>query len=319
MTTRLPACFLVGATATGKSEIAVEMAERLGMEIVSADSRQLFRGMEIGTAAPDAGLRRRVPHRLVGVASPSDCWSAGRYMSAALEALREIAARGMGALIVGGSGLYVKALRQGLARLPADATVRERLRQDCARHGSSVLHERLLRMDPDAARRIHPRNVERLVRALEIYQITGRPASTLQREGSPRASVFPAPMYGLDMPRKLLYRRIEARVDRMFEAGLLDEVRRLLARGFGEGWPAYRTLGYPECERCIRGEIDEATARAEIKRKTRHFARRQLTWFRGQADLEWFAWTGEGLEALVERLCSRSRRAPPVPLPEAGA
>jgi len=313
-TDHIRAWFLVGPTAVGKTDVAVALAEKVGAEIISADSRQCYQGMEIGTAAPDAVALERVPHHLVGIAPPTEHWSAGRFAREATTILRGLARRSVAALIVGGSGLYVRALRSGLAELPSDPAVRARLKEQCERSGAPALHARLAEVDPVTAARMHPRNAERVVRALEIVEITGQAPSDLQREAADRMATFRAPIYGIRTERERLYERIEARVDRMFDGGFLDEVRRLLAEGFDEDWPGYRTLGYPEAVRCIAGEISEEAAKVEIKKKTRHFSRRQFTWFRGEKDIRWFDWADEDVEGVAARLECWAKTEPPTEL-----
>jgi tRNA dimethylallyltransferase len=279
--------FLSGATASGKTALAVSVAAELGAEIVSCDSRQIFRGMEIGTAAPTPDERARVPHHLVGVADPTESWSAGRWARAATLHLEAIGRRGGTALIVGGSGLYARALRRGLAELPASPAVRARLDREWEEEGGEALHARLRRLDPEAAEGIHPHNRHRLLRALEVALATGRPISAHWASAREAPPLFPAPLVALDVPRAALYERIDRRVEAMFAGGLLDEARRLLAAGFSPACRAYRTLGYPEALACVEGTLSPREAIMRVQQRTRAFARRQLTWLRGESEVRW--------------------------------
>jgi tRNA dimethylallyltransferase len=313
------AWYLVGPTASGKSEIAVALAEALDAEIVSADSRQIYRGMEIGTAAPDSSARARVRHHLIAVADPSEAWSAGRFAAAARSALADIADRGKAALVVGGSGLYVRALSTGLAPLPRDEAVRREIESEGRRAGAAALHRELIGLDPVAAAAIHPHNLHRIIRALEVCRISGRRVSELRRERANEAVGFPAPRFGLELPRAVLYARIDRRVEEILARGFLDEIRALVARGFDEAWPSCRALGYAEGLRCLRGQISEAEAVDEIRRRTRHFARRQLTWFRADREIRWFRWQGRGLETVVGELLAAARARAGAPRPPGAA
>jgi tRNA dimethylallyltransferase len=307
------ALVLVGPTAVGKTSLSLDLARALDAEIVSADSRQLYRGMDVGTASPSPDELAAVPHHLVSVADPTDGWSAGRWARAAASAIGEIASRGKAALVVGGSGLYVRALREGLSDLPADPELRARLDAECADHGPEVLHARLAEADPETAASVHPRNRHRVIRALEILILSGQPVGEARRSRAPHADArFPAPMVGLRRDRSALDGRIERRVSAMFDAGFLDEVRRLLSEGFGPEWPAYQTLGYPQAVACVRGELSEADAIAAIGQGTRRFARRQMTWFRGEAGLPWIDLTEEGPGPDVQALVDHAR---PVAVP----
>lgn len=312
--TEVRALCLVGPTAVGKTSHSIALARALDAEIVSADSRQLYRGMEVGTASPSADERAAVPHHLVGVADPRDGWSAGRWARAAAAVIADVAARGRAVLVVGGSGLYVRALRDGLADLPTDPGLRARLDAECATHGPEALHARLAEADPDTAATIHPRNRHRVIRALEILTLAGRPVAEARRALAPDpASCFPAPILGLRRDRADLDARIDRRVEAMFGAGLLEEVRALIGEGFSPDWPTYRTLGYPEAVACVRGERSPASAIAEIQHATRRFSRRQMTWFRGERDLEWIDAADEGIDP-----ASLGTRARGVPVPRGG-
>lgn len=308
------ALFVAGPTASGKTSIAVAVAERTGAEIISCDSRQLFEGMRIGTAAPTDGDRRRVPHHLVGVAPPHTSWSAGRWARAAERVLHDLAARDRPALIVGGSGLYARALRRGIAKLPSNRALREQLESEWRGEPPGRLHARLWRLDPDAARDIHPHNRHRVLRALEVCLTSGRRVSELWQADRDAPERFPAPMMALRVARDVLYARVDRRVEEMFRAGLVDEARALRARGFGPSWPAYRTLGYPEAVACAEGRLPPSEAIGRVQRLTRAFARRQLTWLRREAEIEWLDLDPGRPDAVIASLASALEGLHPTPL-----
>ena len=297
----------MGATASGKSRVALELAALIDGEIVGADSRQIYRGLEIGSAAPSASERARVPHHLVAFLDPAEPYSAGRFAREARAAVDAIEARGRAAIIVGGSGLYLRALLQGLFLGPErDERVRARLHERWRREGLEALREELGRVDPDALAGILPGDPVRVIRALEVYELTGRPISALRRERP--APPFPAPLYGLRWPRALLATRIEARVRAQMDAGFLDEARRLAARGLPPDAPGPRTLGHAQLLAHLRGEVSLAAASAEIVRRTRQLAKRQETWFRQVAGVDWIAVESEAdLAAAPARIAARWR------------
>ncbi len=227
-----PLIAVVGATATGKSALALRLARAFDGEIVGADSRQVYRHLDIGTAKPTAAERAQVRHWLIDVAEPDEEFSLGRYLDLAQQALADIWSRGKRAFLVGGTGQYVWSLLEGwqVPRVGPDWALRRSLEERARREGAGVLHQELATVDPEAAARIDPRNVRRVVRALEVYRLTGRPLSSWQEKLQPE---FAALILGIDLPRSELYRRIDERVERMLAAGLVDEVRGLLARGYG--------------------------------------------------------------------------------------
>jgi len=269
---------IVGPTAVGKTEAAIRLAERVGGEIVSADSRQVYRHMDIGTAKPSARQRTRVPHHLIDVVDPDEAFSLAQYQTAAHAAIDDIFRRGRQPLLVGGTGLYVKAVTEGL-RIPAvppDPELRVELEARAAQEGKLALHDELRRVDPAAAARIDPRNVRRTIRALEVYRLSGRRFS---EPGIVRPPPYPIITIGLTMPRPDLYRRIDARVGEMIAAGLIEETRQL-ALQYDWSLPALSGLGYRQIGRFVRGECSLEDAIAAIKRDTRGFVRRQYNWFR---------------------------------------
>jgi len=284
---------IVGPTASGKSALALRVAERVGAEIVSADSRLVYRGMDIATAKPTAEMRRRVPHHLIDIVDPGDRYDVFRFQSAARAALAAIRARGRVTLVVGGTGLYVRALLDGLelAALPHDPAVRERLEREEA----NARYERLGALDPDSAARLDPRNTRRVLRYLEIAIITGAP---VRRSRGPE---IPALRVGLRPPREALVAAIERRVREMVAAGVLEETRGLVARGTDPRLPSMSAHGYTHWAAHIRGEIDLETAVARTARDVRAYSRRQMTWFRRDARIRWHDPTeGDPLEAILE-------------------
>jgi tRNA dimethylallyltransferase len=278
---------IVGPTAVGKTAVAVRIAETQGWEIVSADSRQIYRELNIGTAKPTSEERSRAPHCLIDVVEPWETYSCGRYRSDAAAAIEGILDRGKVPIIVGGSGLYLRALERGLFEGPErDESLRAELRYLVEREGREALHERLARIDHVSARRIHPRDTERVIRAIEVFQITGKSISELQRTAT-RPGRFSLRLVGLRRPRAVLYRLINERFERMLEGGLLEELSRLMVRGFSEAWPSFRTVGYREMVQYLRGELDYSEAKEKAKRQTRRFAKRQMTWLKKASVVAW--------------------------------
>jgi tRNA dimethylallyltransferase len=289
---------VVGPTATGKSGLAVTLAERLGGEVVNADSMQLYRGMDIGTAKPGPAEQRGVPHHLLDVWDVTERASVAEYQRLARAAIDAVLARGRLPVLVGGSGLYVRAALDDLDFPGTDAALRARLEAELAAVGPAALHARLSQVDPAAARAILPSNGRRLVRALEVVELTGRPfAATLPAP----APAYDAVQVGLD--RSDLDGRVASRVDRMWAAGFVAEVRALAGRGLRDGPTASRALGYQQVLASLDGRHDEATARAETVRATRRFVRRQRSWFRRDPRVDWVDAAGSDLaDAVLGRL-----------------
>nr|WP_243639259.1 tRNA (adenosine(37)-N6)-dimethylallyltransferase MiaA [Streptacidiphilus pinicola] len=275
---------VVGATAVGKSDLGVALAQHLGGEVVNTDSMQLYRGMDIGTAKLTMAERDGVPHHLLDIWDVTEAASVAAYQRLARERIDALLAQGRTPVLVGGSGLYVRAVIDELEFPGTDPEVRARLEAELEEHGSGALHARLATVDPEAARAILPGNGRRIVRALEVVEITGLPF-TANLPG--HESVYDALQIGVRMPRPLLDERIALRVDRMWEDGLLDEVRALEARGLREGRTAARALGYQQALAQLDGDYDETEARAETVRATRRFARRQESWFRRDPRVHW--------------------------------
>jgi tRNA dimethylallyltransferase len=279
-----PVLAVVGATATGKSDLGVELALRLGGEVVNADSMQLYRGMDVGTAKLTEAERRGVPHHLLDVWDVRDPANVADYQRMARAAFEDIAGRGRVPVLVGGSGLYVRAALDDLAFPGTDDAVRTRLEAELADAGPAALHARLAALDPRAAASILPSNGRRVVRALEVVELTGEPFTASLPEPS---YAVPAVQIGLAVDRDLLDRRIEERVDRMWEQGLVAEVQSLVQRGLRDGRTAGRALGYAQVLRFLAGEWSEEEARQATVASTRRFARRQESWFRRDPRVTW--------------------------------
>ena len=278
-----------GPTATGKSELAVRLAERFNGEIVGADSLQVYRGMIIGTAAPGPDLRSRVPHHLIGIVEPDAPFTAADFARVAGQAIVDIFQRGGTPIVVGGTGLYIRALLGGLIDAPAgDADIRRELGEWAEREGIRALLRELELVDPETAARLHPNDRRRIIRALEICRITGRPFSCLTSEHGFREARYDVLKIGLNRDRTELYRRVEERVDLMLAAGFVDEVRGLRARGFSPELKSMRSIGYKEICRYLAGDISLNEATELIKRDTRHYLKRQLTWFFRDSATKWF-------------------------------
>jgi tRNA dimethylallyltransferase len=282
------ALVLTGPTGSGKSALAVELAERLGAEIISMDSMALYRGMDVGTAKPDAEQRRRVQNHLIDVLDPWESASVAWWLGRAADCVRDIEGRGKRALFVGGTPLYLKALLHGLFDgPPADADLRRTLTEEAERLGSGALHRRLAEVDPTSAARLHPNDARRIIRALEVWQLTGRPLSTWQtqwrKEGEASPQGVPvsfSPCLCLDLPRDELYARIDARVLAMFDAGLLDEAAALRRLPRPLSREAAQAVGYREAFAYLDGRAGRDETVALVQRNSRRLAKRQLTWFR---------------------------------------
>ena len=278
---------ITGPTAAGKTALAVELAQRFGGEIVNADSRQVFRGLDIGSAKPPPAERGGVPHHLFDVVDPDQHFDVARYRELALAAIRDIDRRGRRVILVGGTGLYIKVIRGGLFEgPPRDAELRERLKAaEAAEPGS--LYRRLQAVDPASAARLHPNDLLRLVRAIEVFERTGRPISDWQREHAFADRELAMQTLAVTLPRPELYRRIDCRCQQMIAAGLIDEVRGLLGRGYDPQQPALQSPGYREIGDFLAGRCDLSAAVAQMAQATRRLAKRQLTWTRGDREARW--------------------------------
>jgi tRNA dimethylallyltransferase len=293
---------VLGPTAVGKSRVAVDLALRFGGEIISGDSIQVYRGFDIGTDKPGPEARRGVPHHLIDIVEPEVQFTAADFVREALAAARGIASRGRLPIVAGGTGLYIKALVDGLFPGPGrDPDVRAALEAEARDTGLDILFRRLESVDPEYARKIRGRDRVRIIRALEVYMTTGRPIS--QHFQDTRSPVMGRTVLrlGLRLEREALCRRIEDRVERMFARGLIDEVRGLLEKGVPESAPPFRALGYNHVLRHLRGEIGRDEAISLTKTDTRQYAKRQMTWFRKMAGVVWFSpEDGPGLEHYVQ-------------------
>jgi tRNA dimethylallyltransferase len=280
---------IVGPTAVGKSDLALRLCEERGGEIVSVDSMQVYRGLDAGTSKPDAATRRRVPHHGIDLAEPGRDFSVGDFVRETEAVVEAIRARGRLAVLVGGTGLYLRGLLKGLADAPRrQAGLRARLARVEARRGGPFLHAMLRRVDPPAAARLGPNDRQRIVRALEVFFAEKRRLSDLVRRAPFGPDRWPAVRIGLTMERGLLYRRIDARVERFFAAGLVDEVRRLLAAGAPPEANAFKALGYREAILHLQGRMTLPAAIAATQQATRRYAKRQWTWFRREEGVTWF-------------------------------
>jgi tRNA dimethylallyltransferase len=291
---------VAGPTGSGKTALAIALAQRLGGEIVNADSQQVYRGLEVGTAKPSAAERAAAPHHLLDVADPGEGMDAARFVALADAAIAEIAARGRLPIVAGGTGLYLRALLHGVVAAPGrDPALRASLEAEAERLGRPAIHARLAAVDPEMAARIRPNDLVRVVRALEIAA-GGRRPSELLAEHSFGEDRYAATILALDPPREELHARIDARVRAMFEGGILDEARALLS-GSGGALPAKLPIGYAEAAACIRGElpVEEACRRVQVAH--RRYARRQVIWLRKERGVEWIAPPYE-VEALARRV-----------------
>jgi tRNA dimethylallyltransferase len=286
--TLLPLIVIIGPTAVGKTEISIQLAKRLDGEIVSADSRLFYRGMDIGTAKPTTEERTRVPHHLIDVADPRETWSLALFQQAAAEAISKIHARSKLPFLVGGTGQYIHAVTHGWSPPAAqpDPHLRKELEAQAKVNGADWLHDRLRLLDPDAADTIDARNIRRTVRALEVIFATGRKFSEQrgQVEGPYRLL-----MLGLTRPRPELYARVDARIESMFASGLLEEVGRLIEAGCSPDLPAMTSIGYRECVAVLQNRMSVEEAKVEMRRLTRVFVRRQANWFKlDDPSIQWF-------------------------------
>ncbi len=279
---------IVGPTGVGKSQLALHLAQNLNGEIVNADSRQIYRYMNIGTAKPTSQELSLVPHHLIDIVNPDDNFSLAQYQHLAYEAIKDIQQRGKLTFLVGGSGLYVSSVLEGwgIPEVPPDPEFRRNLEREATVIGNDKLYQELVKVDPVAAQRIDPRNVRRTIRALEVYRTTGAPFTQLQNKQAPPFDML---IVGLTADRAELYRRIDQRVDGMMKQGLASEVKRLVGMGYGFNLPAMSGIGYKQIGAFLGGELTLETATQQIKFETHRFARHQYAWFHlNDSRIKWF-------------------------------
>ena len=293
---------IIGPTAVGKTELSLRLAEVLHGEIISMDSRLIYRGMNIGTAKPTSFELGRVRHHLVDVADPDETWSLALYRKTALEKIAEIHANGKMPILVGGTGQYIRALMEGwiIPQQKPDEKLRCILEEWGRQIGPGALHEKLGLLDPEAARGIDPSNLRRTVRALEVILKTGKKFSSQREKNPPQLDFY---LIGLTRPRAELYQRVDARIEQMFSEGLVEEVRGLLNQGYTADLPPFSAIGYREVCQILNGEITEEEAKTRMKKNTREFIRRQANWFKpGDEQIHWYAMDQDPLDAILSDL-----------------
>jgi len=298
---------LVGATATGKSSLALDLANRFPLEIVNIDASQFYIGMDVGTAKPTPAEMKLVPHHLFDIAAPDSPLNAGRYIELADAVAAEIRGRGKLPLFVGGTGMYVRALLKGLADIPeVERSTRERVAADMALAGTAAMHRRLAEVDPDAAERISENDTQRISRALEVYLQTGRTISHFQELHRFAKARYDYLRLGLKVQRTVLKKRLAARVVRMFDGGFPEEVGRLLSLGYQPGLRTFKALGYRDVMAFVTGECSREEAMARVTTSHARYAKRQHTWFRREEDIHWFSpEERDQASALVKNFCAR--------------
>jgi len=278
--------FLIGPTAAGKSSVAVELAKKINAEIISCDSMQIYKGLDIITSKPPVLLRKKIKHHLVGTVRPESEYNVSKYRREALKKIKEIIRKGKTPLFCRGTGLYLSILLDGIFKAKAqNPALRKKLYRQLERYGSAYLYKKLKRLDRQAGQKIHPNDIKRIIRALEVFEATGKPISALQKEREGLGKDYDVQIFCLDMERSSLYQRIDARVDKMFRAGLIKEVKSLLKKKLSK--TSRYAIGLSELAGYFEGRYDLAEAKRLMKRNTRHYAKRQLTWFRRDKRIEW--------------------------------
>lgn len=286
---KIPLIIILGPTAVGKSELAIELAQNFGFEIVNADSMQVYRGMDIGSAKPSLKERNLVAHHLIDIKDPDEEFSAAQFKEEARNSIVSLAQAGTIALVVGGTGFYIRALTKGLFPAPsADLKLREELKKKEETQGKWYLYKELEKVDPEAASRIHPNDTFRIIRALEVFYLTGRPISQQQKNHQFKHSYFNPLKIGLMRNRREIYNRIDQRVDKMIKDGLVDEVRQLLKRRYPQTIKPFQSLGYKQILSYLQGDVSLDEAVRLIKRNTKRYGKRQLTWFKKDSEIRWF-------------------------------
>ena len=285
---------VLGPTASGKSALGIHLAEKLGGEILVCDSTQVYRHFDIGTAKVPAAEQHGIAHHLVDLVEPTEIFTAGDYRRRALEALDDLRARKILPILTAGTGLYLRALLEGLAAAPQRSEeIRARLRQRAAQHGSAHLHRVLARLDPESAARISPADVQKVIRAIELRLLTGKPMGEIHRSGRDALQGYAIVKIGLLPPRAALYARIHARTDAMLAAGWLAEVRALISSGVPTDAKPFQFIGYSQLSEVLAGRLSEKDAVQQIQQATRRFAKRQLTWFRKESGVHWLPGFGD--------------------------
>jgi tRNA dimethylallyltransferase len=294
---------ILGPTASGKSALGISLAERLGGEILVCDSTQVYRHFDIGTGKVSLAEQRGIPHHLVDLVEPQDVFTAGDYRRRALDVLEDLRGRGKLPIITVGTGLYLRALLEGLADAPERSEeLRERMRKKVKQHGPEHLHRVLARMDKEAASKIAPRDTQKIIRAIEIRQLAGKPVGEIHRGGRRGLEGYKVTRIGLQPPRDALYARINARVESMIAAGWADEVRGLIARGVTAHAKAFQFIGYSDLRACLEKSGVSREVIERIQQATRRFSKRQVTWFRKEPDVHWLPGFGDDPEVTAAAL-----------------
>ncbi|UCB56890.1 MAG: tRNA (adenosine(37)-N6)-dimethylallyltransferase MiaA [Candidatus Omnitrophota bacterium] len=289
---------LIGPTASGKTEIALKLAKRIGAEIISCDSMQIYKGIDIATSKPTKAETRRIPHHLIDVLSPSQEYNVALFKKSALEKINHIHKKGKVPLIVGGSGLYLRALIDGLFEGPGrDSALRNKLSQQAKKYGKAYLYRKLKKQDPEAACKIHPHDLRRIIRALEVYKLAREPISARQKKTFGIRDKYDLRIFGLRRKRDELYRRIERRVDKMFRKGLASEIKRVMKHKISR--TAEGLLGYREIAGYLKGEYSKDRASELLKRNTRHYAKRQISWFKNEKGVNWIELSDEDKSQII--------------------
>jgi tRNA dimethylallyltransferase len=299
---------ICGPTGIGKTTTAIALAEAYNGEIVGADSMQIYREMEIGTAKPTPEEQARVPHHMVDIIPPDAPFDAARYEKLAREAVYDLHKQGKLPIVAGGTGFYIKALTRGLFdAIPSNPEIRQRLQAEAKALSGGELHQRLAACDPETARKLHPNDTYRIVRALEVYEVSGRPLSEHHQDHRFGDRPFRQLSIGLTIPRETLYSRIDTRVDLMLQAGLLDEVRELMEKGYGPELKSMQSIGYRHMADFLLGRLPWEEAVRTMKRDTRRYAKRQMVWFKKDPDIHWLAPDQiETMEQLVKGFLSKT-------------
>ncbi len=288
ITKHKPIVAIVGPTAIGKSRIGIEIANALHTEVLTADSCQVYRGMDIGTDKPSLQEREGIPHQLIDLVDPDQAFNVGDFRRHALQEISRLHQQALLPLVVGGTGLYIRGLLRGLCPgPPANWSIREALTQEGRKHGWAFLHEKLQQVDPELAQRLHPHDQPKVIRGLEVYETLGVPLSQVQQEHQFQESPYPFLLIGLTMDRHTLYRRIDTRVEWEIKKGLVEETKRLLQQGYSRDLGSMKGLGYRQFSGYLAGEYSYDEAVRLLKRDTRHFAKRQMTWFKKEPHIQW--------------------------------